>query len=180
MTRIMNKKIAAVALTAGLVLGGGGIAFAYFTADGSGTGSGSVGTSTAFTITGDVNSGSVTPGGDTMGLGFTVANPGSGNQYVSYVYASVSVDNTTLGHIGEVESIPGDTSSDVSGCMASWFSIDGTSTGNGTAYVNQTLAPSGSTDDTSSLTLVMNESESNQDACQGATVGIDYTTSAPV
>ncbi len=175
MKRYINKKIIAVALTTGLVLSGGGVAFAYFTADGSGTGSGTVGSSTAFTISGDTPSGSVTPGGSTETLAFTVTNPGSGQQYVGNVYASVATDSNN----GYVESIPGDTESDVIGCSASWFSIDGTATGNGTVHVNQDIAPSGHYDETSGLTLVLSDSSGNQDLCQGATVGIDYSTTTP-
>lgn len=176
MKQSINKKIMAVALTTGLVLSGGGVAFAYFTADGSGTGSGTVGDSTAFTIAGDTPSGSVTPGGSTQTLAFTVSNPGSGHQYAGNVYASVATDSSN----GFVESTPGNTESDVSGCLASWFSIDGTATGNGTVAVNHDIAPSDHYDKTSGLTLVLSNSSGSQDLCQGATVGIVYTTTPPV
>ncbi len=46
MKRFMNKKVAAIGLAAGLVLGLPGAASAYFTSTGTGSGSGSVGTAT--------------------------------------------------------------------------------------------------------------------------------------
>jgi hypothetical protein len=44
MTRFIVKRLSVVVLTAVLVLGGSGVAFAYFTSAGSGSGSANIGT----------------------------------------------------------------------------------------------------------------------------------------
>ena len=49
-SRYMNKKVAAIGLAVGVVLGAGGTAFAYFTAPGNGVGSAKTGTTSALSI----------------------------------------------------------------------------------------------------------------------------------
>ena len=50
MKRFMNKKVAAIGLAAGLALGVGGAAFAYFNTTGAGDGSATTGSATALVI----------------------------------------------------------------------------------------------------------------------------------
>ena len=68
MKRIMNKKVAAIGLAAGLALGAAGAAFAYWTTSGSGSGSAQTGTLSAVTITGTETTPMVLDGAYTLSL----------------------------------------------------------------------------------------------------------------
>jgi hypothetical protein len=105
MKRFMNKKVAAIGLAAGLALGIGGAAFAYFTNNGgSGTGTGSVGTSTTWLVNNPTTSdAALLPGTGSQTFAFTVKNNGTGNQGLTSVTATVAPHN--------------------SGCDASWYSV---------------------------------------------------------
>src|ERR1044071_6164080 len=61
-----KRAMVAVGLTAGVAVGLGGSAFAYFTASGSGSGSASVGSSSAITLDGTIT-GDLYPGGTAAG-----------------------------------------------------------------------------------------------------------------
>ena len=74
----LKKKFIAGALAAGLVMGAGGIAAAYFTTTGSGSGSGTVGTPTTVTLSGSVSLSEANPGtAETVTI--DVTNPNTGN-----------------------------------------------------------------------------------------------------
>ena len=47
MRRFMTKKVVAIGLATGLILGAAGVAVAYFTSTGTGTGTGTVGSPTS-------------------------------------------------------------------------------------------------------------------------------------
>ena len=78
MNHFLNKKTAGVVLAVSLVIGGGGVAFAYFTSGGSGSGSANVGTTgaTDFAITQSGPQGALYPGG--APLAFTVQAQNTG------------------------------------------------------------------------------------------------------
>jgi hypothetical protein len=163
MSRIFGKKRALAALSVVAVLVCAGAAYAYFTSSGSGTGSASVGHSTAFTVAVSPATGSTVllPGSGTQNLAYTVHNPSTGNQNLSGTTAAVAssgVDVTTGGV-------------DQTGCLASWF----TATNTAPTPLPQNLA-GGGTSTGGSVAVTMQDSGTNQNACQG--VSPDITVSA--
>jgi hypothetical protein len=110
------------------------------------------------------------PGGSPQPISFTVDNLGSAPAHLGSVDISVATNSAT----GDVESVPGDANTDVPGCLAVWFGFN-----NVPVVENTSLSP-GSTDFLSSVTgasIYMSESGSNQDACEGASIGLVFTTS---
>ena len=91
MKRFLNKKVAAVGLAAGIILGGAGAAFAYFSGNGSGSGSastGSVGTDLAISQTNTVTG--LLPAGPAQTIDLTITNNGSGSEKVGTVTGTVT------------------------------------------------------------------------------------------
>ena len=82
MKRFMNKKVAAIGLAAGLVHGGAGAAFAYFTANGNGTGQGTVGSASTWGVAQTTSTGTMLPGSGTSVIEFTVTNNSTGAQAI--------------------------------------------------------------------------------------------------
>jgi hypothetical protein len=121
-------------------------AFAYFTAAGSGTGNATVGAATAVTIASDANLTDLYPGGGAESVDVHVTNPGSGQQFVNDVSGAVQ-DNGS--------------------CLGSWFTVD-------TIDLDANIAP-GATVDTAT-DVRMNDSGTNQNACQNATLTISWTS----
>lgn len=121
-------------------------AFAYFTATGSGTGDAEVGSATNIVITSDANVSDLFPGGADQSVDVHVNNPGSGQQFVDDVSGAVA---------------------DQAGCLGSWFEVD-------TVDLNANIAP-GATVDTST-DVRMNDSGTNQNACQGLTMVINWSS----
>lgn len=159
MKRFMNKKVAAIGLTAGLALGAAGAAFAYFTTTGSGSGTGSVGSSSNVTInqTGITYNGPGGTGvdflpGDTASVTWSATNNG-GNQQVG----TVSLSNW---------------SSNMAGC-------DPTDLPGAFTMVpvteNQNV-PNGTTALTNGGTITFNDLNTNENACEGATITFDYSS----
>lgn len=146
----MTKKRALTGLTCACVLAIGGAAFAYFTSSGSGTGTAAVGSSSAVTLHATVTS-SLYPGTSSP-VSFTVDNPSSGSQRVGTIsLTSITVD---AGHSTCSTAIGG---GNPDFTMAAVTVNKVFEQGNG-----QTVTPTGS--------LTMNETGTNQDACQGATL----------
>ena len=138
------------------VLGGGGVAFAYWTSGGAGAGAAATGTSTALTVTSSAPSGdTLSPGGPAQTVAFSVTNPGSADQVLASVVASVA---TAIG--APWTAVPG--------CSASDYSV-GTPT--------TTYGPiAGGTSISGSVTVTMILG-TNQDACQGAIVPLYFVAS---
>ena len=173
MMRITHKKkVGAAAVTAVLTLGGGGIAFAYFTSGGTGTGSAQVGSSPpdAFTITSTGPTTALVPGNGAQPFVVEVANTTGQDAYVSTVFLSVA----TFGDSGDAATAAG---GDISGCSASWFAVTPSVTFDEVvpAGGNVTSAGLGS----AAPTIEMPGSASDQDPCQGAAVGITFSTTGP-
>ena len=122
-------------------------AYAYFTSPGSGSGSAYVGTAGPVTITDSWPSGVyLSPGGAPATVSVTVHIAGNSTVYVSQLTGTVS---------------------DVPGCYGSWFTVDPTS-------VNSYLAPG---DYTYSTNVSMpQDNADNQNACQGATPTINWSS----
>ena len=121
-------------------------AFAYFTASGSGTGNAEVGAATAVVITSDANVSDLYPGGGDQTVDVHVNNPGSGQQFVADVSGAVQTSG---------------------GCLGSWFQVD-------TINLNTNIAPGATANATTAVR--MNDSGTNQNACQNATLTINWTS----
>ncbi len=152
------RKLSRTALVAGglvATMALGGIAYAFFSANGSGTGSATVGSSTTVTLAGTIT-GTLYPAGAPASVDVLVTNPGSGSQHVGDVHlASISTDaaHSTC-----------DLS--VSGVNAAFSMSDIT--------VGTTLAASAHT--TVSGSLQMNDTGVSQDNCQLAPLTLHFTS----
>jgi len=146
----LNKKTKIAVLTAALVVGASGTAFAYWTNVGSGTGSGATGTNAAVTANQTSVVTAMYPGGPAQPLSGTFTNPNAGAVTVGAVSATVTT------------SAPGT-------CLASWYVISGTD--NAAPHV---LATTGTVGTWSGQSVTMTNAGVNQDACKGATITFTY------
>jgi hypothetical protein len=172
MFRMLRKKRVVVvgAVVAALAVAGG--AYAYFTGGSSSVNaSGTVGSSTTWAVTsGSATwSGSLTalyPGAssDTELLPFTVTNNGNGHQAVTSITAALMTKTN-----GDAETSSGN---DITGCLASWFTA---TVDSGNASLPANLAPGGTY--TGKVDLTMQDSGTNQNACQGAVPAVTITAS---
>jgi hypothetical protein len=145
MRAIKRKTTVTIAAFAVVALGAGG-AYAYWTSTGSGSGAGSTGTNSPFTVTGGAITGpALTPGGPSQSVAFTVTNPGSGNQYLTSVVATVA-------------NASGSAWTAVSGCSSLDYTVGVP------AITYGQIAPSGVVNGT--VTVSMNNLGTNQDACK--------------
>lgn len=155
----MTKKRFAV-LGAVAILAMAGIAVAYFTSTGSGTGSATVGSATAFKVTvAAPTGGPLYPGSGSENLAYTVKNEGSGAQNVNSTSAVVASKGGNITQEGV----------EVAGCKASWF----TATDSSPAPANLKGGESAS----GSVEVTMQDSGTNQDACQGTSPDITVSAS---
>jgi hypothetical protein len=153
--RWTTKKRALVALGCACALAVTGAAIAYFTSSGSGTGTATVGSSSAVTLHATISS-SLYPGSSSP-VSFTVDNPSSGVQRVGTVsLTSISVDS---GHSTCSTTISGGNPDFTMAAVP----------------VNQVINPGNGQSVAATGTLTMNETGTNQDACQGATLTLHLT-----
>ncbi len=167
MKHLKSRKVAAVALTVGLVVGGGGAAFAYFTSGGTGTGSVTVGSTgpTDFAVTQSGTVGDLYPGADPVPFTVRAQNTGTGDEHVDAITVAVASDPET----GYALDSAGDP---IDGCQASWFTVDSpVSVGDG----GTTLSP-GAYSEPAGSSIGLTEAGVDQDACQGADVGLVFGT----
>lgn len=149
-----TKKTKIAIVTAALVIGASGTAYAYWTQAGTGSGTGTTGTNGPVTVNQTSTVTGLYPGGTPQALSGTFNNPNPGAVTVGAVTAAV-------------------TATGVSGCDPSWYVISGTAdatphvlaTGVGGTWSGQSVALS------NNLTV-------NQDACKTATITITYTVAA--
>jgi hypothetical protein len=153
--RWITKKRAFIALGCTCALAVAGVAFAYFTSSGSGTGTATAGSSSAVTLHATISN-SLYPGSSSP-VSFTVDNPSSGVQRVGTVtLASITVD-------------------------ASHSECKTTLSGGNPDFtmaavpVNQVVNPGNGQSVAATGTLTMNETGTNQDPCQGATLTLHLT-----
>jgi len=156
MSKKRNKAVAIAALAVTVL--GGGAAYAYWTAGGSGTGSAT--TKAALTALTAVQTSVVTdlqPGGAAQTLSGTFSNPNTGPVYVTSVTASIaSVLHPTTGLV-------------IVGCTAADYTLSGATMAVGAeALANDTSTWTGAT-------IAFNNTGANQDACKGAVVNLAYT-----
>lgn len=125
-------------------------AYAYFSATGTGSGSATVGSSSTIELSSAAGdvTGTLYPGGADVPVVVHIKNPGSGAQYVGTVSGTVE---------------------DSGQCLGSWFVVD-------SKAVDADLAKGAST--TASTVMRMIDANANQDACQGKTLTIDWTSTA--
>src|SRR5436305_3738557 len=168
-----KKTFAAATLVTMAVAGG---AFAYFTSTGTGSGTASVGTASSLTVTG--TSASTLYPGTASTVNFTVNNPSTGHARLgsitlSAVHACTGAGSTWNGSAcsnsgteqTSCESFDTSASSAVDNfSMAAVASNADFGPGNG-----QTVSQTG--------TLTMNDLNSSQNSCQGASLTLSFTTS---
>ena len=152
----LNKRTKTAIVTAALVFGVSGTAFAYWTQLGAGTGTATTGTTVAVVVNQTSTITGLYPGGTPVALAGNFNNPNTAAVTVGLVTASVT---TT--------SAPGT-------CLASWYAITGTAT-----PATQVLAAGTAVGAWSGLNVALvNQPATNQDACKGATLTITYAVAA--
>ncbi|WP_104175792.1 hypothetical protein [Arthrobacter sp. Y81] len=157
MSRVAGRKKRIIITTAALVAVGGGAAFAYWTATGTGNTTATAGTSANFTISSSVAGDPLSPDGPTQIVTFTVTNPGTGVQKLTNITAAVA--GTT-----------GAAWTSVPGCSADDFEV-------GVPDFDVTEIAAGGTV-TGTVTLQMVDIPgTNQDGCKNATVPLHFSAS---
>jgi len=151
--RKLVKKRTALTLSVVAVLAVAGLAIAYWTTTGSGEGSGAVASSNGtLTLHGTISN-ELTPGGSSP-VAFTADNANSSSEQVGTVHAVVSIDKAHA----------------EAGCEASDFTIADTAE-------NQTIAAGGKAVALAKEgSIAMADTNSNQDACKGATISLALTS----
>jgi hypothetical protein len=155
MKRFMNKKVAAVGLAAGLVLGVAGAAVAYWTTTGSGNGTATTASSNGtLALNVSADSTNLYPGGSAP-ITITATNSGATDLELTTVsFVSLSVDATHA----------------AAGCLATDYSVGAVST-----TATDVLADSTS-GTVATATLSMANTALDQDACKGATITLNFTS----
>lgn len=167
--RLTKKRFVGAALAAGLAMGAGGVAFAYFSATATGAGDADVGHYTAHaTVTFlDVgtNEAAIFPGTAGVRLTFTVTNTGTKPFRVATATAVVTRttttgyvfnSTTTSGHV--IRGLP------APGCYSTWFTAHVTHTTGPTSAVGATITPT--TTHNQVVTVKMLTNGTTQNACQ--------------
>ncbi len=157
-TRPRGRRLAGVLITVATVLGIGGVAFAYFTATGSGTGSALTGSAVNETLSSAPITG-VNPASGSQTILGSVSNTANANEYIGTVSVSISsvVENPTIQALYPTYT-----------CSAADYTVSGHA-------VNQDVASG-----TSGLnfgTIAFNSTGVNQDACMNATINLSFTSS---
>lgn len=116
-----------------------------------------------------VGSGAALTPGTSQPINFTISNPGSSAVQVQTVTIGIASDNTVSPAV--IESTPGDTTTDVTGCLASWFTIT-----NPTVTVGQSVPAGGTIDWVGTTSIHMSNPPVNQDSCQGKSVGLTFSS----
>jgi hypothetical protein len=110
------------------------------------------------------------PGGPAQVINYSLTNPGSASASVNQVTISVATDPSGP-NAGDVETNPGDATSAVAGCLASWFTINGSPVTIGT-----TINPGQTVNEINTANIQMSNPNVDQDACQGITVGLNFSS----
>jgi hypothetical protein len=154
---LTRKRVLLVGMVAAVAVAA--VAYGFFST--TGTGSGTAATASApSTITVNQTGGAITglyPGGSAKSLSGNFTNNGTGAVHIASVSATISSVDKAVG-------APAGT------CDTSNYSITGSP-----ATVNSSIPTGTNVGSWSGLSVQMNETNVNQDACQGATVHISYT-----
>jgi len=149
MHRFKKRTIALVAAV--MVVAMGGIAYAYWTNNGSGSGEATTGSNGSVVVNQTSTVSGLAPGQPAQALGGNFDNPNSSPVFVNSVTAVVS-------------------GTDQAGCDASDYTIGGA------APVNAEIPAGSGVGSWSGLTIQFNNKPTvNQDACKNAVVSIQYT-----
>jgi hypothetical protein len=158
----LGRRRAAVAAALVAVVAFAVAAYAYFTSSGSGTGSASVGTASPWGVSvGSPTGGPLYPGAGSEDLAYTITNGSSGHQQLETISAAVASSGGNITHNGTA----------VAGCSASWFTAV-----NHPPSLPSNVAGGGSR--SGSVTVTMQDSNTNQDACKNASPDITVNTPA--
>ncbi|MFZ0994763.1 MAG: hypothetical protein WAO09_02110 [Candidatus Dormiibacterota bacterium] len=161
-----RRKFALAALAA-VIAAGGMVAFAFFTAAGTGTGNGVVGTSTAWLVSSSAHTGGpLYPGSGSESIPFTVTNQSPGNQALTSITSALTTDGA--GGVYDVN-----TSSFNDACLASWFTVTNTTPTLPDDLAGTAPGPAGTYGGTATLT--MQDFPMSQNACQGVDPQITIT-----
>jgi len=144
-----KNKIAAVAMSAALVAVGGGAAYAYWSTTGSGTGSAAASAGNNEVTLHSSFAVGIAPG-ETRAVTYTADNSNTSSTVVAGLAPTVATSDPTK-------------------CLASWFTVDATTT-----PVPVTAKTNGTTVGTGTLTFL--DSADNQDACKAATITVNVTS----
>jgi len=152
---IKRRGLIVLGAVAALVVAG--IAFAYWTAGGSGSGSGSAASGTSgLTAVQTTTLSPMYPGDSQQTLLGKFNNTNSGPVYVADVVASISGVTQAVGATGS--------------CDATDFSLT-----SATMTVGHEVAAGSGVDSFSGAKIQFNDKGTNQDGCKGATVDLTYT-----
>jgi hypothetical protein len=157
MSRMLNKKTAAIVSVLFLIAAGG--AYAYFTQSGTGSGTAATGSGTGITVNQTSTPANLTPGSTPLALSGTFTNTNSGSVGVATITATVT---SVTGSVG------------TPACTATDYAIAGSP-----LAVNATIAAGtgvGGWGGGGTLTIAMVDKVTNQDACKGATANITYSS----
>jgi hypothetical protein len=158
----MTKKVVAIGLATGLILGAAGVAVAYFTSTGTGTGTGTVGSPTSWGVSAGAATGTMYPGHGSSSIVYTITNNGSGNQAITGLTAAMGTSGTNATHGGVA----------ISGCLAAWFTpVVGTPS----PALNTSIQP-GSTA-TVTVTVSMTDAAASQNSCAAAAPDVTLSVS---
>ena len=149
MSRFSRKAVAVAAVTV-FAISGAGAAFAYWTTTGTGAGTSATGTVVGITVNQTSIVTGLYPGGPAQSIAGNFTNSNAGAVYVAAVTAALGALPT--------------------GCVAADFTIAGT------APVNANVA-SGTGGSWTGLTIAMNNTLINQDACKTKTIPLVLTSS---
>lgn len=148
MKKNTKRTLTAIAVSA-LVLGGAGVAVAYWSAGGTGTGSAATGTTLAVNVTQTSTITDLRPGGAAQDIEGTFTNLNDAPTYVATV--TVSITSVTGG---------------AGSCSAADYTLTG---------AIMTVATTVDDGDTwGGATIQFNNTGANQDGCKGATVNLGY------
>ena len=153
--KISIKKKLAAAAAAATIVGGAGIAVAYWTAGGSGTGTASTGSTDVITAN---QTGLLTPmypGDEAQTLSGDFTNDNDGPVYVTSVTASLASVTQATGVVGD--------------CTVADYTLDDA------VMPVDAEVPVGTGGSWTGATIQFNNTTDNQDGCKGATLNIDYT-----
>ena len=155
MSRMLNRKSAAIVGV--LVLFAAAGAYAYFTQTGTGDGTAATGSGTGVVVIQTSTVTELTPGSAAQPLSGNFNNPNPGT--VRVVSVTASLQSVTGGAGG------------TPACTIADYQIN-----NPTAAVNLTIAAGNGVGSWSGPTIQMLDPNTNQDACKGATVNVQYTS----
>jgi len=157
-----KRRIAIVVGASAMVLAGGGAAFAYFTASGSGTGAATVGSTGSWGVSQASSTGTIFPGSGSSVITFNVKNNGSADQQFSLAQATVNSSGGDITQGGNA----------VATCSSTWFNASVSSD----PSLNQNVA-GGATVQVQVTVTMPSDSADNQNGCQGATPDVTLNIS---